>query len=104
MRLEPNASLPLLDDVKWIDRTDANGSGTARLLAGLRAAGLDPSDAFAWDARRSPYPGLTSFAAEDAAVFFSRERSTARLIELLQPILQHGRGRFVAGGSRIEAR
>jgi energy-coupling factor transporter ATP-binding protein EcfA2 len=67
-----------------------------RLLAGLRAAGCDPSDGFAWDARRSPYPGLNPFAAEDAAVFFGRERETARLVELLQPTLQHGASRFVA--------
>ena len=46
------------------------------------------------DAR--PYPGLEPFGAEDAAVFFGREQEIDRLLELLQPTLQRGAGRFVA--------
>jgi hypothetical protein len=65
------------------------------LLDGLRVAGLDPDDSYSWDPRRSPYPGLAPFAFEYAAVFFGRERETARLLELLQPTLQRGAGRFV---------
>ncbi|SET07089.1 TIR domain-containing protein [Geodermatophilus poikilotrophus] len=107
--LEPGVRLPLLADVQWIDVTDADlasdgpdRDGTGRppgllkLLAGLRAAGLDPADAFSWDPNRSPYPGLAPFDPEDAAVFFARERETERLLELLHPTLQHGAGRFVA--------
>ena len=104
--MEPGVSLPLLADVQWIDLTDADltsdgdgfvqPSGLLALLAGLRAAGLDPADAFAWDPRRSPYPGLAPFDPEDAAVFFARERETERLLELLHPTLQRGAGRFVA--------
>ncbi|HEX2301036.1 MAG TPA: TIR domain-containing protein, partial [Pseudonocardiaceae bacterium] len=109
LALEPGVRLPLLADVQWIDLTDADlasdghdGDGTGRspallrLLAGLRAAGLDPADAFSWDPNRSPYPGLAPFDPEDAAVFFARERETERLLELLHPTLQHGAGRFVA--------
>jgi len=95
LRLEPEVRLPLLDDTQWVDFSDRD-VGFERLLAGLRAAGLDPTNAHAWDPRRSPYPGLVPFAPEDAAVFFGRERETARLVELLQPTLQHGPGRFVA--------
>src|SRR5215213_9886273 len=69
LRLEPQARLPLLADVQWIDLTDAE-RGVARLLAGLRSEGLDPADSFARDPMRSPYPGLVPFASEDAAVFF----------------------------------
>ncbi|MGR6963430.1 nSTAND1 domain-containing NTPase [Geodermatophilus sp. URMC 61] len=106
--LEPGVRLPLLADVQWIDLTDSDlasdgdGDGSGRppglrkLLAGLRAAGLDPADAFSWDPTRSPYPGLAPFDPEDAAVFFARERETERLLELLHPTLQHGAGRFVA--------
>jgi hypothetical protein len=94
VRLAPDVRLPLLEDVQWIDLTDVD-TGLARLLAGLRTAGLDPVDTFAWDPRRSPYPGLASFEAADAAVFFGRELETERLVQLLQPTLQHGPGRWV---------
>src|SRR3712207_5728770 len=95
LRLQPGVVLPLLGDVQWTDLDDA-GPRLDRLLTGLRAAGLDPADSFAWDPDRSPYPGLVPFAPEDAAVFFGRQSETHRLIELLTPTLQHGPGRMVA--------
>src|SRR3954449_6816010 len=95
VRLRPGVELPLLADVQWIDLPDAEG-GLARLLGGLRSAGLDPADSFAWDPTRSPYPGLMPFAPEDAAVFFGRQPETHRLMELLTSTLQRGSGRFVA--------
>ncbi len=95
LRLQPGVQLPLLADVQWTDLADA-GPGLARLLAGLRSAGLDPADSFPWDPHRSPYPGLVPFATEDAAVFFGRRPETHRLVELLTPTLQRGPGRLVA--------
>src|SRR4051794_13638198 len=95
VRLQPGVALPLLADVQSIDLTDAE-PGLARLVAGLRSAGLDPADSFAWDPARSPYPGLVPFAPEDAAVYFGRRPETHRLVELLTPTLQRGPGRFVA--------
>src|SRR4051812_34903248 len=98
LRLQPGVGMPLLADVQWTDLTDltAPEAGLERLVAGLRSAGLDPADSFAWDPHRSPYPGLVPFAPEDAAVFFGRHQETHRLVELLTPTLQHGPGRFVA--------
>jgi WD40 repeat protein len=95
LRLQPEVALPLLTDVQWTDLTNVE-SGLDRLLVGLRSAGLDPADSFAWNPQRSPYPGLVPFAPEDAAVFFGRQPETHRLAELLTPTLQHGPGRFVA--------
>src|SRR3954468_11598487 len=95
VRLQPGVALPLLAGVQWTDLTDAE-PGMARLLAGLRSAGLDPADSFAWDPARSPYPGLVPFAPEDAAVFFGRQPETGRLVELLTSTLQRGPGRMVA--------
>src|SRR5512143_2068454 len=53
--------LTLLSDVQWIDLVADDEQAYARLLAGLRRVGLDPSDAFAWDPTRCPYPGLEPF-------------------------------------------
>src|SRR5918997_3268051 len=94
VRLQTGADLPLLADVQWVDLGD-DDAGMTRVLAGLRSAGVDPGDSFAWDPRRSPYPGLVPFAPEDAAVFFGRQAETGRLVELLTPTLQRGPGRFI---------
>src|SRR3712207_555428 len=98
VRLRPGVALPLLADVQWTDLTDPTNAEArlALLLAGLRSAGLDPADSFAWDPARSPYPGLVPFAPEDAAVFFGRQQETDRLVGLLTPTLQRGPGRMVA--------
>ena len=95
LRLEAGVRLDLLDDVQWIDLSEGE-TAYARLWAGLRQAGLDPAYSFAWDPTRSPYPGLESFTGDDAAVFFGRDDEIVRLVELLQPTLQRGAGRFVA--------
>jgi WD40 repeat protein/energy-coupling factor transporter ATP-binding protein EcfA2 len=95
LRLHGEVMLDLLSDVQWIDWQD-EASALARLLGGLRLAGLDPADSFAWDPRRAPYPGLQAFMAEDAGVFFGRDHEIDRLEELFQPTLQRGAGRFVA--------
>ena len=95
LRLSSDVMLDLLADIQWIDLTDGEPA-FARLLAGLRRAGLDPADSFAWDPRRTPYPGLQAFMVEDAGVFFGRDREVDRLEELLQLTLQRGAGRFVA--------
>jgi WD40 repeat protein len=95
LRIDSQAGLPLLADVQGIDLSEGE-SAITRLVAGLRQAGLDPTDAFGWDANRCPYPGLEAFSPEDAAVFFGRDREIARLLELLHPSLQRGAGRFIA--------
>jgi hypothetical protein len=95
LRLNGDVTLPLLDDVQWVDLSQGE-LAFERLLVGLRLAGLDAADAFAWDPTRSPYPGLEPFTPEDAAVFFGRDHEVDRLLELLQPTLQRGAGRFVA--------
>ena len=94
LRLEPDATLDLLDDTQWIEVSD-EGKGVAALLAGLRMAGLDPAGSVAWNPLRSPYPGLEAFTPEDAAVFFGRDREIRALEQLLEPTLQRGAGRFV---------
>jgi hypothetical protein len=95
LRLEGDARLDLLDDAQWIELADGELAFT-QLWAGLRRVGLDPADSFAWDPTRRPYPGLEPFSPQDAAVFFGRDQQIKRLLELVQPTLQHGGGRVVA--------
>lgn len=95
VRIEPGTRLDLLEGVQWVDLAEGDVA-LSRLGSGLRRAGLDPADSFSWVPTRSPYPGLRSFEAADAAVFFGRGPEVSRLLELLQPTLQRGPGRFVA--------
>ena len=95
LSLEGGVRLALLEDAQWVDLADGELAFT-QLWAGLRRARLDPTDSFAWDPNRRPYPGLEPFAPQDAAVFFGRDQQIERLLELVQPTLQHGAGRLVA--------
>jgi hypothetical protein len=96
LSLNGDARLALLEDAQWVDLAEGELAFT-KLWAGLRRAGLDPTDSFSWDPTRRPYPGLKPFAPEDAAVFFGREHEIERLLELVQPTLVRGvAGRVVA--------
>jgi hypothetical protein len=53
LRMEAGVRLELLSDVQWIDLSEGKTAFT-RLFEGLRRAGLDPADSFAWDPNRSP--------------------------------------------------
>ena len=87
---------PLLSDVQWVDATSDSDSAWVQLIDGLRLAGIDPRDSFAWNPGRSPYPGLEAFRAEDAAVFFGRGQEISKLLDAFHPTLQRDRGRFIA--------
>lgn len=95
VRVEGEAKLDLLKDVQWVDLAEGDVA-FARLFEGLRRAGLDPADGFAWDPTRSPYPGLESFDQQDAAVFFGRKDEINELMRHLQTRLDVPSGRFVA--------
>lgn len=94
VRVKPGARMNLLDGLQWVDLTEGDVA-LDRLRSGLHRAGLDPTDSFSWDASRAPYPGLAPFEAADTAVFYGRGPETSRLLELLQPTLQRGTGRFI---------
>jgi WD40 repeat protein len=81
-------------DIQHLDlRTDREG-GLARLSRAVSDLALDTQGGFAWDRNRPPYPGLLSFEAEDAAIFFGRDDDIRRLIERLN-------ARRVQGGSKL---
>ncbi|MGI8457633.1 MAG: TIR domain-containing protein [Propionibacteriaceae bacterium] len=84
----------LLSDLQWVNLADDQDQ--ARLIAGLRRAGLDPRRSFEWDSSRSPYPGLRAFTSADAAVFFGRTPEIDQLTAMLHPTLARGTGRWVS--------
>src|SRR5690606_1602683 len=86
---------PLLADTQVVDlRADAE-DGYARLWRGMRGAGLDPADSFAWEGGRAPYPGLAPFQAADAAVYFGREQEQRRCLDSLAQMRRYGGERLL---------
>ncbi|MHB8786163.1 MAG: toll/interleukin-1 receptor domain-containing protein [Thauera sp.] len=85
----------LLLDTQLVDlRTDPE-AGYARLWRGLRSAGLDPADSFAWESGRAPYPGLAPFQAADAAVYFGREAELRQCLDTLAQMRRYGGDRLL---------
>lgn len=86
---------PISSDLQQLDlRQDLEGS-LASLAKALNDLALNDHGGFVWDLSRSPYPGLLSFEAEDAAVFFGREPEVRELIERLEMLRIQGGGRLL---------
>lgn len=66
------------------------------VIVGVAGALLERPRKQVWPTTRVPYPGLEAFTADDAAVFFGREREIAELADRLQPILHRDARRFVS--------
>jgi len=81
-------------DVQHLDLTKDREGGLERLLSELTRISLDTRGGFAWDAARSPYPGLLAFDEADAAIYFGRDDDIRRLIERLN-------ARRAQGGERL---
>jgi WD40 repeat protein len=70
-----------LAELQVVDATGDRVAALARLLHGLRTAGLE--QLFAMDPARPPYPGLMAFQEQDAAVYFGRESEIRAAIDAL---------------------
>src|SRR5690606_31475439 len=86
---------PLLADTQVVDLRADPEDGYARLWRGMRGAGLDPADSFAWESGRAPYPGLAPFQAADAAVYFGREQEQRRCLDTLAQMRRYGGERLL---------
>jgi hypothetical protein len=97
LRIEACPVDGVLLDRQFIDQTElGEAAAFERVLTGLRAAGLDPNDSFAFDAtKRAPYPGMLAFEKEDAGVFFGRRDETREVIEALARLQQPGEPRLL---------
>jgi WD40 repeat protein len=88
--VSPCEVLGLLKDRQIVNFAAEGELALERLLAGLRAAGLDPNDSLAWDPRRPPYPGFNYFTEEDAGVFFGRDDEVRQVLEGLATMQRRG--------------
>ena len=80
----------ILTSAQVIDATAGWDAAYQRLEKGLLAAGLDPKDLFNWDNGRPPYPGLSAFQEQDAAIFFGRDKEIREGQALLNCLQQFG--------------
>lgn len=74
----------LLNEFQWIDYASDGPKALERLVVALTDAGFAADSLFEPDPSRPPYPGLGSFEAADAAMFFGRDdaiRSLQRRLE-----------------------
>jgi len=93
--IEPPAGETFVSsDIQHLDLTKDREGGLERLLSELTRISLDTRGGFAWDATRSPYPGLLAFNEADAAIYFGRDDDIRRLIERLN-------ARRAQGGERL---
>ena len=92
----PGGERFIAPDIQQLDlRSDRQG-GLSQLARELTQIALDAQGGFAWDQRRPPYPGLLSFQAEDAAIYFGRDDDVRRLIERLNARRVQGPPKLVA--------
>jgi WD40 repeat protein len=95
LHIEPDAKQPIVDDSQWTDFVAGKAEGFRRLARGMQESGFAPAAAVVWDARRSPYPGLAAFEAEDEAVFFGREAEVETLFARVNDSHLDGTERFI---------
>ena len=88
-------------DIQHVNLITDRREGLERLSRELTRVALHAQGGFRWDAGRPPYPGLLSFEAEDAAIFFGRDDDALRAIERINARRVHGGAKLFAilGGS-----
>jgi tetratricopeptide (TPR) repeat protein len=88
-------------DIQHVDLIKDRKAGLESLARELTRVALNAQGGFHWEAGRSPYPGLLSFEAADAAIFFGRDDDILRAIERINARRVHGGAKLVAilGGS-----
>jgi TIR domain len=92
--LSPLGDRRVAPEIQGVDLKDWNVDGQAYLRRRIRELTDEVARGFPWDRSRSPYPGIHSFDAEDAAVFFGRDIESREIIERLE-------ARRIQGGKRL---
>ena len=88
-------------DIQHVNLVKDRKEGLERLAGELTRVALHAQGGFEWEAKRPPYPGLLSFDAADAAIFFGRDDDVLRAIERINVRRVHGGAKLFAilGGS-----
>ena len=84
----------VLPQIQSVDLIDWNAGNLVRIEQRLHAITDQLARGFTLPANRSPYPGIHSFEAEDAAIFFGRDEETRAIIEKLD-------ARRIQGGIKL---
>lgn len=105
VKIDDSPSLSLIGQIQVVDLRSDRDAGLERLWRGLIDAGLDPTQLFDWDPaamdQEGPYPGLSTFDAKHAAVFFGREKELQQLRQQLNQahLANDHRTLFIVGPS-----
>ena len=84
---------PLPDILKTIQRIDTRTGfdGAFQMLAqALNGLGIEPTSVRYWKPADAPYPGLSAFSEQDAAVFFGREVDISKGMDMLGSVRREG--------------
>jgi hypothetical protein len=92
--LTPLGDKQIAPEIQGVDLKDWDTSGKEYLRRRIREVSDEVARGFQWDRSRSPYPGIYSFEAQDAAVFFGRDVESREIIEKLE-------SRRVTGGKPL---
>src|ERR1700736_6148184 len=66
----------VLPEIQAVDLVDWNAGGLERIEQRLHAITAELARHFTLDPHRPPYPGIHSFEADDAAIYFGRDDET----------------------------
>ena len=83
-------------DIQRLDLLEDREGGLERLDKALSDVALEAQGGFELPVGRSPYPGLSAFDEDDAAIYFGRDDDIRRVIETLRSARTHGQPRLIA--------
>lgn len=92
----PTGDTLIAPDMQAINLLRDREGGMEQLSKELTRIALDVQGGFPWDSRRPPYPGLSAFQEEDAALYFGRDDDIRRLIERLNARRAQGGAKLIA--------
>jgi hypothetical protein len=94
VELKPAQGTRVFSDTQYVDATGDPTQAKRLLARSLKELGIAETNALAYDATRSPFPGA-AFREEDAAVFFGRDDEVRATIERLDSLRKPGRPKVV---------